>query len=151
MIEMAPIASAGAMRRSQRYRRDGRGGDAGTGHVVHLSAPRAKVTSVPPRGEFRPQRCADADQLETVRQPREPDVVRGHANGRAAKHALAFLDRLPPLLDWSEIPSAARDDRRPTTFPRKASKARRLPTGKCSTRSLAPSAPLQNRQVEYMP
>ena len=49
----------------------------------------------------------DAHQLEAFAKSRQPDVIRGDAQLRGPEGALAFLDRLPSLLERCEVPPLA--------------------------------------------
>jgi len=69
----------------------------------------AKNRSVPPGGEFGPERLADANELCSVAQPRESDIVRLGAEFLRAEQALTLFDRLPSLVERREIPPAACD------------------------------------------
>ncbi len=63
--------------------------------------------SVPPRREFGAEGISDPDQLETLGQPGETDVVGGHPDVGPAEVAFALLDRLPAILERGEVPPAA--------------------------------------------
>ncbi len=67
----------------------------------------SELISVTPRREFRAQRLANTNELETFAQTRQADLVGGDAQFGPAIRALTLLDCFPPLLDRSEVPSLA--------------------------------------------
>src|SRR5262245_35685681 len=62
-------------------------------------APSAELVSVTPRRVLRPERLADPDQLRTIAQAREPDVLRRNTLFGIAEKSLRLLDCLPPFLE----------------------------------------------------
>src|SRR5919201_2932894 len=67
----------------------------------------AELVAVTPRGDLGTQRAADAHQLETLRQARQPDVVCRHAQARRCEPALAVLDCFPAFFERREVPALA--------------------------------------------
>ena len=60
--------------------------------------------AVPPCGEFRKQRLADANQLDAFRQSRETDLARRYAAFGVAKPPFGVFHRLPPFFERCEVP-----------------------------------------------
>jgi hypothetical protein len=60
---------------------------------------REKGAAVAPRGKLRAERLADPDEVGSVTQAREPDIVGGESEMGAAKEALAFFDDVPAILE----------------------------------------------------
>ena len=71
------------------------------------AAAAAELVAVAPRRHLRTLRIADAHELEPFLEPRETDLVGGHAQPGGAEGALALLDRLPALLERGEVPALA--------------------------------------------
>ena len=67
----------------------------------------AAISSASRHSSAGPLRRADAHELDTFAHARETDVVRRDPQLRVGECALAFLDRFPPLFQWSEIPALA--------------------------------------------
>ena len=72
-----------------------------------LAPAAAKLIAVAPRGHLGTQRAADAHELESLTQLREPDVVGRDTDAGLGELALALLDRFPPLLDRRQVPALA--------------------------------------------
>src|SRR6185437_10722486 len=64
----------------------------------------SELIAVAPRGELRPQRPANANELEPLAQPRHADVVGGHAQLRRAEAPLALFNGFPALIQRREVP-----------------------------------------------
>src|SRR5262249_12789582 len=65
-----------------------------------------EASAVAPRRDLRKQSRPDSNELETAAEAREADVVRRHAETRAAKQSFSVVDRLPSLLERREVPTA---------------------------------------------
>lgn len=89
----------------------------------------AELIAVPPGRELRTKGCADPHEIDPVIDPREPNLICCDALFGIPIAALAFLDRLPALLDRSEIPSLAAPAHDPQT-PKSGIKSQAPPYGK---------------------
>ena len=76
------------------------------GRVRH-SATVPEITAVPPRRKFRSQRFADSYQICSFPDASEAYLIGRTPENRSAKETLTVFDCLPPLLQRSEVPSAA--------------------------------------------
>ena len=65
----------------------------------------SELISVSPRGELRPHRRANTDELRAVGEPRQSDLRRGDAAPRVTVELLRLLDRLPALIERREVPA----------------------------------------------
>jgi hypothetical protein len=73
--------------------------------VAYPSLP--DLATVAPGGELTTLRPADTDQLSALADLGEPDVVGGEALRRIVELLLAFLDRLPALVQRRQVPAPA--------------------------------------------
>src|SRR5678815_2753603 len=78
------------------------------GRIRHgAPSPSPELIAVAPRGELRPKRLTDANQLQAFGDFREADVVGRHAQMRSAEETLTVFDCFPPLFDGREVPTLA--------------------------------------------
>src|SRR5262249_31931011 len=82
-------------------------GDPAPGEQQLATSPPTELIAVSPRGEFRAQRLADANERQPVAQLGEPDVVRRDPASRVTVPLLGLLDRLPALFQRREVPALA--------------------------------------------
>src|ERR1019366_7500191 len=82
--------------------------DAARNHREMFPSPPVELIAIPPRRHLGTPRLTHPHQRRALLHSREPDVVRRHAKLRVAKQPLTLLDRLPSLLERTEIPSLTR-------------------------------------------
>jgi hypothetical protein len=75
-------------------------------HELSLSSA-AELISISPSREFRTKWLSNTNELESLAQSREADLVGGDAMLGSAICALTFLDCFPPLLNRREVPPFA--------------------------------------------
>ena len=100
---------AGAQEAEHRSGHDDRAGDEHrrAADQVLPAAAASELVAIAPRRHLRTLRITDAHELEPFLEPRETDLVGGHAQPGGAEGALALLDRLPALLERREVPPLA--------------------------------------------
>ena len=86
---------------------EGGGCDAGAGDILDFATARAEVAPIPPRGELRAKRRADANQLQSVGSRARPMLLVETRTKVPRYESLALFDRLPALLERREIPAPA--------------------------------------------
>ena len=82
--------------------------DRGCGPAHEIALPSMpKSIPVPPSRELRPARFADAHQVESFPQARNPDVLGRRPHRGLTKQALAVLNRLPAFFQRGQVPAPA--------------------------------------------
>src|SRR5690606_15686131 len=112
--QRADAAEREALHGASQYPAADDGDHAGAVEPRIAIAPR-EALAVAPRGELRPQRLPDADEIRAVTQRGEADLLGGHTLLRIAVEALPFLDAFPARLQRREVPLPAAGTHDPET------------------------------------